>query len=69
MPSDELTKAIEKSHRIMEMQADICAALMESLTCIAYQKPVDPSAIAVSAIEKYRNILETFKTQNPEAAS
>lgn len=68
MASDELTKSIEETHRIMRMQSDMLDALMKALTCIAHEKPSQPSVVAATALENYGRILEQYKAKKAEVA-
>ena len=68
MASDELTKEIEKTARTMRMQSDMIDALYTALITIAYQKPSDPAQVAVEALARYAQILETYKATNAGVA-
>lgn len=68
MASDELAKEIKKTARIMQMQADMIDALHSALIVIGHKKPSDPAQVAIEAMARYGQILETHKATNAGAA-
>ena len=68
MASDELTKEIEKTARLMQMQADMIDALHSALIVIGHKKPSDPAQVAIEAMARYAQILETYKGTNAGVA-